>query len=125
VAVVQGQGTANDKDRCSYQAPVAQGIGLVCLAWALETEVDQAERFLGQNVVADHTAGARVEVGWGGTVAAVDAVAAALLVSTAGRPDIRWEVDGCIVLAGPLGVAVQGRDHCADHNVPEDADHSH
>jgi hypothetical protein len=109
VAVVQGQGTANDKDRCSYQAPVAQGIGLVCLAWALETEVDQAERFLGR----------------GGTVAAVDAVAAALLVSTAGRPDIRWEVDGCIVLAGPLGVAVQGRDHCADHNVPEDADHSH
>jgi hypothetical protein len=128
VAVAQERGTVSGRDPCSYQVPAVQGNGLGNLASASGMAVGQAEKFLGQTAVAGHTVGGRGEVGLGGAAAAVDAAAAAAVgdpVRIAGLPDIRWEVGGCIVLEGPLGVAVQGRGHCADHNVPEGADHSH
>lgn len=119
VAVAQGRGTASGRGQYSYQVPAVQGN-------ASGMAVGQVEKFLGQTAVAGHTVGGRGEEGLVGAVAAVDAAAAVDdPVRIAGLPDIRWEVGGCTVLEGPLGVAVQGRGHCADHNVPEGADHSH
>lgn len=128
VAVAQGRETVSGKDQSSYQVPAVPGNDWGNLASASGMTVDQAARFLGRIAVAGHTVGGRDEAGLGGAVAVVDAAAAAAVddpVRIAGLPDIRWEVGGCIVLEGPLGVAVQGRGHCADHNVPEGADHSH
>jgi hypothetical protein len=127
VVAVPERGIVNDKDPCSCQVRVAREIDLECLALAWQMAVDQAERFLGQIVAAGRMADARDEVDLGDTVAEVDvvAVAAAVLLNSAGCQDNHWEVDDCTGFEDPWGIAVQGRGHCADHNVAEGADRSH
>lgn len=121
---VLGREIGNGKGQCSYQEPVAPEAGLGYWALVWRTAVDQAERSLGQIVAADHTVGARGGVDLGDTAAEVDAVAAAVLLNIAEFRYSRWEVDGCSDFVAPRGVAVQGRGHCADHNVLEGADRS-